>query len=91
MHPRVRRYRRAVHRHGLYALFGVPSAHDDDAERAALHTVIHHRRQHDPATRDYIARRTTEGKSTRDAVRLLKRYLARHLYRVMQNATPLTT
>jgi transposase len=57
----------------------------------ALHTVILHRRQHDPTTRDYIARRLNEGKSTRDAVRLLKRYLARHLYRVMQNSTPLTT
>ena len=57
----------------------------------ALHTVILHRRQHDPATRDYIARRTADGKTTRDAVRLLKRYLARHLYRVMQNSTPLTT
>jgi transposase len=57
----------------------------------ALHTIVLHRRQHDPATRDYIARRIAEGKSTRDAVRLLKRYLARHLYRVMQNSTPLTT
>jgi transposase len=51
----------------------------------ALHTVILHRRQHDPATRDYIARRISEGKTSRDATRLLKRYLARHLYRVMQN------
>lgn len=57
----------------------------------ALHTVILHRRQHDPATRDYIARRIAEGKSSRDATRILKRYLARHLYRVMQNSTPLTT
>jgi transposase len=57
----------------------------------ALHTVILHRRQHDPATRDYITRRIAEGKSARDATRILKRYLARHLYRVMQNATPLTT
>jgi transposase len=57
----------------------------------ALHTVILHRRQHDTATRDYISRRIAEGKTTRDAVRLLKRYLARHLYRVMQNAIPLTT
>ena len=57
----------------------------------ALHTVILHRRQHDPATKDYIARRLAEGKSTRDAVRLLKRYLARHLYRVMQNASPAMT
>jgi transposase len=57
----------------------------------ALHTVILHRRQHDPATRDYIARRVAEGKSTRDATRILKRYLARHLYRVMQNASPAMT
>jgi len=54
----------------------------------ALHTIILHRRQHDPATRDYIARRISEGKTTRDATRSLKRYLARHLYRVMQNAEP---
>jgi transposase len=57
----------------------------------ALHTVILHRRQHDPATRDYIARRIAEGKSSRDATRILKRYLARHLYRVMQNAAPAMT
>ena len=57
----------------------------------ALHTVVLHRRQHDPTTRDYIARRVADGKTTREATRVLKRYLARHLYRVMQNATPLTT
>ncbi len=50
----------------------------------ALHTIVLHRRQHDPATRDYIARRISEGKSPRDATRLLKRYLARHLYRLLQ-------
>jgi transposase len=55
----------------------------------ALHTVILHRRQHDPATRDDIARRIAEGKPTRDAVRLLKRYLARHLYRLLRNQEPL--
>jgi transposase len=48
-------------------------------------------RQHDQATKDYIARRIAEGKSSRDAIRVLKRYLARHLYRVMQNSSPLTT
>ncbi len=57
----------------------------------ALHTVILHRRQHDAATRDYIARRIAEGKSRRDATRLLKRYLARHLYRLLQNQEPLMT
>jgi hypothetical protein len=33
----------------------------------------------------------SEGKTTRDAVRLLKRYLARHLYRVLNNQAPLMT
>jgi transposase len=57
----------------------------------ALHTVILHRRLHDPATKDYIARRVAEGKSRRDAVRLLKRYLARHLYRLLEQQKPLMT
>jgi transposase len=55
----------------------------------ALHTIVLHRRQHDPKTRDYIAQRIAEGKSRRDATRLLKRYLARHLYRLLQNQEPL--
>jgi transposase len=57
----------------------------------ALHTVVLHRRQHDPATRDYIARRIAEGKSRREATRLLKRYLARRLYRLLQQQTPMMT
>ncbi len=57
----------------------------------ALHTVILHRRQHDPTTKDYIARRIAEGKTTRDAVRMLKRYLARHLYRILENQAPTMT
>jgi len=57
----------------------------------ALHTVVLHRRHHDPATKDYIARRVAEGKTQREAVRLLKRYLARHLYRVLNNQTTVTT
>src|SRR5207237_9623214 len=56
----------------------------------ALHTVVLHRRQHDPATRDYIARRLAEGKSSRDATRLLKRYLARHLYRILEKQPQMT-
>jgi len=57
----------------------------------ALHTVVLHRRQHDPATRDYIERRIAEGKTRRDATRLLKRYLARHLYRLLEQTEPLMT
>ena len=37
----------------------------------ALHTIVLHRRQHDPATKAYIARRIAKGKSRRDATRLL--------------------
>jgi transposase len=56
----------------------------------ALHTIVLHRRQHDPATKDYIAHRIAAGKTRRDATRLLKRYLARHLYRLLQQE-PLMT
>jgi len=56
----------------------------------ALHTIVLHRRQHDPKTRDYISKRIAEGKSRRDATRLLKRYLARHLYRLLEQQ-PLMT
>jgi transposase len=56
----------------------------------AIHTIALHRRQHDPTTRDYIARRIAEGKTTRDATRLLKRYLARHLYRLLEQQPAMT-
>ncbi|MBA3246021.1 MAG: transposase, partial [Actinobacteria bacterium] len=57
----------------------------------ALHTVILHRRHHDAATKDYIARRVAEGKTQREAVPLLKRYLARHLYRLLDHQAALMT
>jgi transposase len=56
----------------------------------ALHTIVLHRRQHDPATKTYIEKRIAEGKTRRDATRLLKRYLARHLYRVLNGAPTMT-
>ena len=42
------------------------------------------RRWHQP-TIDYIARRRADGKSSREANRCLKRYLARHLYRILEH------
>ena len=56
----------------------------------ALHTIITIRRSNHAPTRAYIDRRTSEGKTTREAVRCLKRYLARHLYRLLQGA-PIAT
>jgi transposase len=50
----------------------------------ALHTIIVSRRKHHAPTIAYIERRLGEGKSVRDAIRCLKRYLARHLFRVLE-------
>jgi transposase len=50
----------------------------------ALHTIILTRRRTDTETKAYIARRITEGKTQREAVRCLKRYLARSLYRTLE-------
>ena len=66
-----------------------PISGGDRQLNRALHTVVLHRRQHDPATKDYIARRVAEGKSRREATRLLKRYVARSLYRLLQAQEPL--
>ena len=37
----------------------------------------------DRRTREYVARRTQEGKSKREILRCLKRYVAREVYRVL--------
>jgi transposase len=50
----------------------------------ALHTIIVSRRQNHAPTISYIERKTREGKSVREAIRCLKRYLARHLFRVLE-------
>jgi transposase len=52
----------------------------------ALHTIVLSRRQHDPRTRAYLERRIAEGKSTREAIRCLKRFVARHLFRLLEAA-----
>jgi transposase len=54
---------------------------------AALHRVIVTRARRHPETRAYIERRRSEGKSTREAIRCLKRYLARHVWRLLQPPT----
>jgi transposase len=55
---------------------------------AALHRVIVTRARCHPPTRDYIERRRSEGKSTREAIRCLKRYLARRVWRLLQAPHP---
>lgn len=47
----------------------------------ALHSIAKTRMQHDPSTRDYVARRTAESLTKPRIRRCLKRYIARELYR----------
>jgi transposase len=56
----------------------------------ALHVIILCRCRSHPDTAAYLARRQAEGKTRRDAVRCLKRYLARHLWRLLEHS-PATT
>jgi len=41
----------------------------------------------DDRTRDYLARRQAEGKSKTEAIRCLKRYVAREVFNAMPSAT----
>jgi transposase len=49
----------------------------------ALHVIAITRAQHDPATKKYLARKEAEGKTTKGALRSLKRHLARRFYHLL--------
>lgn len=49
----------------------------------ALHIVAITRAQRDPATKAYLARKEAEGKTTKGALRSLKRHLARRFYQLL--------
>jgi transposase len=53
-----------------------------DANRA-LYMICLARMRRDRRTREYVARRTAEGKSKPEIIRCLKRYVAREAYRVL--------
>jgi transposase len=55
---------------------------------AAIHRIAVTRARCHPETRAYIARRRAEGKSTREAIRCLKRHLARRIWHLLQPAQP---
>jgi len=52
----------------------------------ALYTIVLVRMRHDPRTRAYVARRTTEGKTPAEIMRCLKRFVAREIYNVITNS-----
>ncbi|ROP61220.1 IS110 family transposase [Curtobacterium sp. ZW137] len=55
--------------------------HGDRRLNSALETVARVRLSYDPNTRAYKQRRLAEGKTTREIKRMLKRYIARQIYR----------
>jgi transposase len=52
----------------------------------ALHTIALTRMRLDPATRDYVQRRRTEGKTTREILRCLKRSIARMVWKHLRGS-----
>ncbi len=56
----------------------------DRRANSALHHIALTRARSDQPTRDYLDRRTTQGKTRREATRCIKRYIAREIYRVIR-------
>ncbi len=52
----------------------------DRQANAAIHRIVLVRMRHHRATQDYVSRRTREGKSKREIMRCLKRYVVREVY-----------
>ena len=64
------------------------SRYGDRQLNRAIHTIAITRTRDCPKTQAYIAKRISQGKTTREARRCLKRYIARHLYRLLENPPP---
>jgi transposase len=60
---------------------------DRQANAALYRIVVVRLRWHQP-TKDYVARRTKEGKSKKEIIRCLKRYIAREVFAVLKDMTP---
>ena len=55
---------------------------------ATIHRIAVTRLRCHPETQDYIARKRAEGKSTKEAIRCLKRHLTRRLWHLLQTSGP---
>ena len=56
---------------------------------ATIHRIAITRLRCHPETQDYIARKRSEGKGTKEAIRCLKRHLARRIWHLLQPPQPL--
>ena len=61
----------------------------DRQANAALYRIVLVRLSHDPRTRAYMRRRTTEGLSKSEIIRCLKRYVAREIFSAIQHPADL--
>jgi transposase len=60
----------------------------DRQANSALWRIVFTRMVIDPRTQVYVARRTSEGKTTREIMRCLKRYVAREIYKALTGPHP---
>jgi transposase len=52
----------------------------------AMHTITLIRMRLDPSTKTYVARKTAEGKTSRDAQRCLKRVICRQIFKILERS-----
>jgi transposase len=69
---------KTVNRHRL-------NRHGDRQLNRALHVIALSRLRYDDRTRAYADRSTQQGRSRRETIRCLKRYIARDLYRLLEH------
>lgn len=60
----------------------------DRQANAALHQIVLGRMAHHTPTRTYVAKRTAQGKDTKEIMRCLKRAVAREVYHLIVHPTP---
>lgn len=51
----------------------------------AINTIAHIRMNRDKATKDYVARRTSQGRTKKEIIRSLKRYITRQIFRQLNS------
>ena len=64
---------------------------ETDRANSALYTITIARLRWDKRTQHYIRRRVAEGKTRREAIRCLKRYICREIYRDIPRQRPTRT
>ena len=75
---------------GKTARLGLNRGGDRQANAALYHIALS-RLRWDPQTRAYLARRIAQGKTHREALRCLKRYIAREIYQIITQPRPHST